>query len=291
VGKPFFVAAGHHGLLLTSPDGKSWSAPQVGKDGETYRSAAGGNGRLVATGSYGSSFIAAASTDGAAWKAAPKDDRLNRALLGIAFGDGTFVGLGGDPGGVGFAQPFVVLSRDGLTWDSPHKIPGQFVLRRAAFGNGRWVGVGDRGRRSASEDGKVWKDAAEVKAIDTLVDVACGNGVFVGVGLHGLRMRTEDGLKWSDRQTGEEGEHLNSVVWAGDRFVAIGAGATYTSKDGAAWERLPNQDSPVSATYGNGIFVGVRWRGKVFRSSDAVKWEAVHTADHHLEAIAFGEAG
>ena len=69
----------------------------------------------------------------------------------------------------------------------------------------------------------------DVKAIDTLVDLTFGGGVFVGVGLHGLRMSTRDGLAWGHRQVGEEGEHLNSVVWTGDRFVAVGAGATYES--------------------------------------------------------------
>jgi hypothetical protein len=130
-----------------------------------------------------------------------------------------------------------------------------------------------------------------VKAIDTLVDVAFGHGVFVGVGLHGLRMVTTDGVKWTDRQTGEEGEHLNAVVWAKDRFVAVGAGATYTSPDVLKWERSATTGAPVGVVYGAGVFVGPRWKGRLVRSTDGVKWEEVHAAEHHIETVAFADLG
>ena len=62
------------------------------------------------------------------------------------------------------------------------------------------------------------------KAADSLIDVAYGNGVFAGGGMHGLRMRSTDGLNWTDRATGEEGEHINSILWDGRQFVGIGQG-------------------------------------------------------------------
>jgi hypothetical protein len=69
-------------------------------------------------------------------------------------------------------------------------IAGKNMIRRVAWGNDRFVGVGDRGRRAASKDGFEWTDAPNVKAVDTLIDVAFGRDLFVGVGLHGLRMST-----------------------------------------------------------------------------------------------------
>jgi hypothetical protein len=287
--KPLFLAVGHNGLRVTSPDGKAWSAPALGKEGETYRCAAGGNGRLAAIGSYGGSNIFATTADGVAWETSVKDAQYSRYVRGLGFGNGIFLALGGDPGAVGLARPFVFTSADGGKWDGPHDIPGKFMLRRAAFGNKLFVAVGDRGRRAASPDGRTWTDAPEVKAIDTLVDVAFGNGVFVGVGLHGLRMLTADGVKWTDRQTGDEGEHLNSVVWAKDRFVAAGAGATYVSPDGLKWERFANADAPVAVAFGAGAFVGPRWKGRLLRSTDGVKWEEASKADAHVEAVTFLE--
>lgn len=227
---PLFVAVGQDGLRLASADGVTWTDKHLGKEGETYRAAAAGNGLVVAIGSYGGDNILAATADGKAWKTGKHAAKYVRYLRGLAFGNGVFLGLGGDPGSVGSSSPFVMLSKDGIAWEGPLDIPGKHILRRAAWGGGRFVAVGDRGRQSTSTDGKVWKDAATGKALDTLVDVAFGNGVFVGVGLHGLRMMSKDGLAWSAPVRGEEGEHLNSVVFARDQFVAVGAGTTYVSR-------------------------------------------------------------
>ena len=287
--KPMFLAAGHHGLRLVSADGLVWSAPQLGKEGETYRCSAGGAGRLVAIGSFGGSNIFASSADGSTWKTSIKDAQYARYIRGLGFGLDRFLALGGDPGSVGLARPFVFISPDGETWTGPHDIPGKFMVRRVAFGNKRFVAVGDRGRRAASTDGKTWTDAPEVKAIDTLVDVAYGNGVFVGVGLNGLRMLTVDGVKWTDRQTGDEGEHLNSVIWAKDRFVAIGAGASWFSADGVKWERSANTNAPQAATHGAGVFIGSSWKGRLLRSTDAIRWTEALKAEHHIETVTFAE--
>lgn len=284
-----FVAVGHNGLRLSSSDGRAWKHAQIGKEGEVYRAAAFGNGRFAAVGSYGGNNIFAATRDGLSWETKQKDARYVQYLRGVGFGKGEFLGIGGDPGSVGSSRPFVSHSADGLTWSDFDDIPGKHILRRLAFGNGTFVGVGDRGRRSVSPDGKEWKDVPDVKALDALVDVAFGNGLFVGVGLHGLRMTSNDGLKWSARISGEEGEHLNSVVWAGDRFVAVGAGATYLSPDGVQWKRAPNADAPLTVAFGKGRFVGASWKGRLLASPDGVKWEQVHKCEHHVEALAFGE--
>ncbi len=283
-----FIAVGQNGLRVASWDGRSWSAAQTGREGETYRAAAFGNGVCVAVGSYGGENLLAVTRNGVDWKTEKRSAGYVRYLRGLGFGGGTFVGLGGDPGSVGDSKPFVSLTREGERWTDYQPIPGRNVLRRLAWGGGRFVAVGDRGRRAASPDGTAWTDAPAVRALDTLIDVAFGNGVFVGVGLHGLRMASRDGLTWDRRFPGEEGEHLNSVLWDGRRFVAVGQGATYFSPDGSAWERRPNRDAPLTAVYGGGVFVGAAWKGRLLRSQDAVTWEQVHKLDLHAEALAFG---
>ncbi len=280
-----FIAVGHHGIRLVSLDGRDWKVTQAGKEGEVYRCVVAGAGRVVAVGSYGGGNIFAASTDGTQWKTDSKDGRYVRYFRGLTFGPGGFLALGGDPGSVGSSKPFVSVSADGLAWGDYVEISGVHILRRAAWGKDLCVGVGDRGRRAWSRDGKKWTDVPGVRAKETLIDVAHGAGIFVGVGLHGLRMHTTDGQTWSEPQRGDEGEHLNSIVWAGDRFVAVGAGATYVSRDGKDWVRHPNRDAPLTVAYGDGIFVGVHWKGRIFFSRDGITWEQVHKADHHLEAI------
>ena len=130
-----------------------------------------------------------------------------------------------------------------------------------------------------------------MKAVDTMTDVAFGNGVFVGVGLHGLRMSTADGANWTEAVRGNEGEHLNSICWTGKQFVAVGAGVTYMSPDGKQWTASPNQNAPTTATFGDGVFVGALWKGRVVHSADGVNWKDVHRASQHVEALAFGALG
>jgi hypothetical protein len=283
-----FVAVGHDGLRIVSDDGKMWREQQIGKEGEVYRAVAFGDGRFVAVGSYGGGNIFAATRDGKTWQTGKNDGKYSRFVRAVVHGKELFLAIGGDPGAVGDSKPFQLESSDGEKWSDFRDIAGKNILRRVAWGNDRYVGVGDRGRRATSKDGRDWQDAPDVKAIDTLVDVAFGKGVFVGVGLHGLHMWSEDGLKWSPRQTGEEGEHLNSIVWTGERFVAVGAGATYTSADGKQWERTPNKDAPLTVAYGGGVFVGSKWEGRIMLSKDAIEWQQVHKCELHVEAVAFG---
>lgn len=284
----FFVAVGHNGQRVVSGNGSDWKNLQLGKEGEVYRAVAFGAGVHVAVGNFGGSNLFAATRDGASWQVSTRDGQYKYYLRAVALGDGGFLGIGGDPGAVGSSSPFVVRSADGVTWTDYLPISGKNILRRVAWGAGRFVGVGDRGRRSVSSDGKDWKDAPATKAIDTLVDVAFGAGRFVGVGLHGLRSTTEDGLAWPHRFAGEEGEHINSVIWTGDRFVAVGQGATYFSPDGLEWTRKENHDAPLIAAFGAGVFVGTNWKGRILLSKDAVEWREVFKAEHHLEAVAFG---
>lgn len=305
-----FVAVGHHGLRLSSSDGLQWAHVQIGKEGEIYRAVAFGNGRFVAVGSYGGSNIFASTADGEMWATSTQDARYVNYLRGVGFGKDEFLGLGGDPGAVGDSRPFVMTTADGKSWSevtpvvvtqsllpnsaapSPDAKPlpsSKNMLRRFAYGSELFVAVGDRGRRSVSKNAKDWTDVPNVKAADTLIDVAFGNGVFVGVGLHGLRTSTRDGVTWTDKLLGEEGEHINTVVWTGNRFVAVGQGATYISSDGLKWERVPNTNAPLITVFGQGVFLGSNWRGRILRSADAINWEDVFQTEHHVEAIAFGQ--
>ncbi len=285
-----FVAVGQDGLRVVSADGVAWRDAQTGKEGQTYRALAFGNGRFVAVGSYGGENIFASTSDGVTWEAGKKEAKYVNYLRGLGFDGQQFLGIGGDPGSVGSSKPFVATSLDGKSWSDYLTVPGKNIIRRICFGKGLIVGVGDRGRRAASRDaGKTWQDAPDTKPIDTLADVAFGNGKFVGVGLHGLRMSSDDGLAWSTPQRGEEGEHLNTIIWTGQQFAAIGFGATYFSPDGVQWTRQSNQNAPLTAAFGRGTYVGTQWKGRILTSRDAILWKEVHRAEQHVEAVCFGE--
>jgi hypothetical protein len=283
-----YVAAGHNGLRMTSADGVKWENVQTGREGETFTSIAFGNGVCLAAGRFGGANLFSVTRDGITWNRYEKDARYAKYLLGMVFAKGRFIALGGEPGAVGASQPFVMTSTDGENWTDMQSISGKNVLRRLVLGGERFVAVGDRGRRAVSPDGLTWDEVPGTRAVDTLVDVAYGKGVFVGVGLHGLRMSSRDGITWDGRFPGEEGEHLNSVLWTGSRFVAIGEGATHFSPDGTTWERRPNKNAPLSAVFGHEIYLGAAWKGRILRSPDAINWELSLKAEHHIEAIGFG---
>jgi hypothetical protein len=282
-----FVAAGHDGLRMVSADGVSWTNLQKGREGEIFQCSAFGLGGCLIGGRFGGSNLFAFSKEGVNWKQTLRDAQYSKYLLGLSFAQDRFLGAGGDPGSVGSSSPFVIQSKDGETWTPNQQIEGKNVLRRFVWGGDRFVAVGDRGRRAVSTDGVIWQDAPQVRALDTLVDIAYGNGLFLGVGLHGLRMSSKDGTAW-ERFPGEEGEHINSVLWTGKGFVGVGLGATYLSPDGRKWERKPNTNAPLTATFGNGVYVGAAWKGRILKSADAVKWEPVFKAEAHIEVVGFG---
>ena len=78
---------------------------------------------------------------------------------------------------------------------------------------------------------------------------------------------------------------------SGGKFVAVGAGATYTSADGEKWERFANADAPQVAAHGGNTFVGIAWKGRLLTSADGVKWKETHKAERHVLAVAFGTVG
>lgn len=195
--------------------------------------------------------------------------------------------------------PGVLHSKDGKDWaerspilDDAKVIRRDAHMRRIAFGNGLAVIAGDYGARLARKEGAAMFDAVlQASAQDTLIDLAFGNGRFVGGGLHGLRMRSTDGLQWTDRTVGEEGEHINTMIFDGEQFVGIGQGATYTSPDGKTWQRMPNENAPTVATFGYGVYVGSLWPGKLLRSTDGIHWKPVFELPHHILGLGHGRLG
>ena len=284
-----FVAGGHSGLRMISRNGTDWTNRVLGREGQVYRGFCFGQGKCVGVDTFGNDSILAVTTDGATWESYQKKHPAGELFMqGITFGLGRFLAYGGniadDPG-----TYYAYRSADAVRWDEPiWQKNGKNLLRRIIVGDGVLVGVGDRGRRAVSKDGITWQSTPDYKAADTLIDVAFGNGIYVGVGLNGLRLRSRDGLTWTDRQVGEPGEHLNAVGWCDGRFVAVGLGATYVSPDGAAWQRTPNRNAPLTMAYGNGVFVGSHWKGRILMSRDAIDWRQVYQADQHIETVAFG---
>jgi hypothetical protein len=291
-----FVATGESGLRTFSRDGSTWTHQQTDREGILLQYVCFANGRCLAGGRYGGDRMIFTTGDGATWTQAklPGQPYATRLEFFYAIGDRFYAVLHED------AQiPGIISSTDGQTWDArqpmiddPKLLKHDAHLRRIAYGDGRLVVLADYGARLARKPGEAKFEAVpKPSARDTLIDIAFGNGVFVGGGLHGLRMRSVDGLDWTDRVVGEEGEHINAMIFDGKQFVGIGQGATYFSPDGQTWRREPNENAPTTAAFAKGTYVGSLWPGKLLRSTDAVHWKQVHECPHHVLGLAHGRLG
>ncbi len=284
-----FIAVGRDEARSLSDDGRQWSKPEVGTELLMLKAVVFGNGKFVAVGSKGKDDYFQWSTDGKRWGQQHMDTGYGGRFHSVSFGNNTFIAWGGkgSPGSV-----FLSYSEDGEKWTPETEFAGKFRIRRGAYGNDVWVGVGDYGRIVVSSGNlKQWDDVPDTRPIDTMIDVTFGNGLFVGVGLHGLRRWSADGKKWSEPERGKEGEHLNNVVWTGNSFIAVGAGATYASMDGKAWQRRDNTNAPTYFTYEDGTFAGIAWKGRVLYSQDSIAWEEVFKSDLDFQGITAGRAG
>src|SRR5471032_397095 len=100
-----FAAVGQDGLRMVSGDGEPWKHPHTGKERETYRAVAFGNGRFVTVVGYGGANIFASSPDGVSWEVGKKEAKYVKYVRGLGFDGKQFIGIGGDPGSVGSSKP------------------------------------------------------------------------------------------------------------------------------------------------------------------------------------------
>ena len=288
-----FVAGGEDGLRTFSRDGITWTHVQTDKEGVLAHFAAFANGHCAIAARFGGDNVAFSTSDGVKWERVKLEGQPYGTRLDMLWvEDGEFKLMTGAS-----EKTWLAKSKDGAQW-SPRQalfenktmLKRDTLLRRCALGSGLLCTVGDYGTRVVRK-GAAWTAMPDPKAKDTLIDIAFGNGAFVGGGMHGLRMRSEDGLTWTDRTEGEEGEHINAMIWDGKQFVGIGQGATYLSPDGKTWKREPNENAPTLAAFGDGIFIGSLWPGKVMRSTDGIRWKQVHQFEQHALSFAHGRLG
>ena len=290
-----FVAGGEDGLRAVSKDGVMWSHIQTDREGVLADHIAFLKGLCLVVARFGGENLAFTTRDAVTWQRVKIEGTpyTRVALLYTAKDEFQLTEGEGD-------KATATHSSDGVQWRPEQPLfPGQKIfdrggsMRRVAIGaDGRLVVVGDYGSRlTRLPSDPQWSAVSKPLPKDTLIDIAYGNGVFVGGGMHGLCMRSVDGLTWTDRTVGEEGEHINAMIWDGKQFVGIGQGATYFSADGQSWRREPNENAPTLATHGGGAFVGSLWPGRVMRSTDGIHWTQVHQFDQHVLSLAYGQLG
>jgi len=195
------------------------------------------NGKYMAVGYNGTLLT---STDGVNWQRVQVGYETDR-LTGIAYGNGKYVI-------VCTASDYVAhiyTSSDGLSWTETAAI-GSHWLYGVAFGDGKFVAVGQSGKILVSPDGVVWQTINIDSMKYTLLSVAHANGKFVAVGMgsdtskpKGGIMVSTDGEHWTETHS-----HPTYTLWdvahGQDTFVVVGGASSgnyyiCTSTDGVSW--------------------------------------------------------
>ena len=249
--------------LTTDGSSLHFPAPKA-PDGSYYRKAImhiahDGKKRFVAGASYGSGGVIAYSDDGGAtWTAAPTGDvfRGGPRFVFIVYANDRFFALGGSGERMGY-------SRDGVAWTAMEK-PVE-LLRGIAYGNNRFIAVGDKGQMAHSNDGIYWtpvRSDAFGTAID-ITSIAYGNKRFVAGGAHGRIAYSSDGITWTVAEDSAFGANkINAIAYALGCFVAVGEkGKMAYSIDGRVWTAVTDNTFGElrikTIVYGNGSWIAV----------------------------------
>ena len=201
----------------------------------------------------------------------------------VAFGAGRYVAVG--DGGAIFS------SSDGLTWSKKDsKTTG--TLWSVIYGNDLFVAMGGANTIRTSSNGEEWAVRRYVGEGELLFSAVYAGGQFVIVGARGIRdtngritgtrgviVTSVNGITWNERSLPSTVPRLNSIAYAGGKFVAVGNGETIvTSSDGITWSRTHPASSSSTANHlvkvipAAGGFVAVGLNGVVITSTDGTSW-------------------
>lgn len=99
----------------------------------------------------------------------------------------------------------------------------------------------------------------------------------------------EPGVKWRQIPEGADLPYLESVIWNGERFMAVGEWS-FQSTDGETWTRSSNGGGFVAVAWNGARFVAVGGGGKVAHSVDGDRWTRVDGSgtSEVLEDIVWG---
>ena len=176
-------------------------------------------------------------------------------------------------------------------WSSPLQVGSTWF--GVAYGNGKFVAVGDVGNITTSIDGIAWTQAIQVDInYNTWRSVAYGNGKFVAVGTGGYTASSTDGISWTVMRVGIDSWY--DVTYGNGKFVVVGLGFTSTSEDGEEWEELEQIEIGTlnGVVYGNDKFVAVGYNGEngyILTSEDGKEWSVpIITGSFSWQKVAYG---
>lgn len=197
------------------------------------------------------------------------------AIEDTAFGNSTYVAVGGDPN-LGDGETILTYSSDGRLWTMATPGGGATASDTyydVVYKNSLFVAVG--ANTQSSPDGITWTLQATAPAAQRSVDF--GAGVWVTVSrTSNVISRSANLVTWANTAVTAV---LNKVRFLNGLFVAVGSGI-YTSPDGITWSlRATPTNEMRDVAYDNGVYLAVGVQRRIYRSTNATSWTEVTQID------------
>ncbi|MEX0322759.1 MAG: hypothetical protein AB3N63_11405 [Puniceicoccaceae bacterium] len=302
-----FVAGGKQGLLLSSPDGITWTHyPNdrddwfynvLYKDGSYILPAR--QGRILTTTNFtdfteidvgtnqtwqdiflfGDRIVAAGREGNVAysdnitnWTTTSNGTR--QFLRHIAYGADVFVVT--DSGGG------ILKSNDSEAWNLVFEEPNTWPMYGLRWDGSQFVAMSGEGRLHTSMDGETWTAAAEAAIARRVENFTHVNGLYWALGADGLIASSADLTSWNELTIG--GHRFYGICHGNGLYVATGysedntQGIIFTSPDGVNWtERDPGYPEAdglriYTCIYADGKYVAGGSGRSLTHSTDGITW-------------------
>ena len=280
-----FVAVGadelEHALIATSDDGMQWVVEHRDAEASTLSGVAMGTNETIAVGRHfvigpdgtQENRVRVLARESNGWRAL--DFPAGLEPEDIAFGNGTFVVVGGSAGGT-----FSATSIDGSEWDVTEYGIHLWLGAKVDFVDGRFIAYGDGPSLAESVQGTQW--SFYDLGVTLTRRVTSLNGSVVGSAFYDC-CYGEAGTQMEIQLTRVDDGWTAEVIAGAPSLLSIAAGdgvALASSHDGLhqlvdleRWQWLDLNESQLrfgSLAHGNGVFVTAA--ADLFSSVDGSDW-------------------
>ena len=199
-----FVVVGINEIILSSPDGTTWTKRNSGV-GDYLSDVTFGKDKFVVVGNR----TVLTSSDLNSWTQRVNVFDWERVtppsnfLSAVNFGNNIFVVVGW--------SGRILTSHDGIQWTERSSGTSN-NLKDVIFENGSFLVVGNSGTMLSSKDGISWVKRSSGTS-KTLNAAAYGNNTYVVVGELGTIITSPDGTTWTERDSGKS-NYLSGVTFS-----------------------------------------------------------------------------
>lgn len=289
----------NNGKIRTSTDGVNWvdRITGMGTYGTIAKVYNGTADQIVFFQSDRSDFYR--STDGLDWNWRPTVVQGN-TITGLAYGAGLHVATGSN---------LINTTTDGWNWTARTSNTGQ-AIQALTFANGKFVYAANSGNIGTSTDGINWVLGTSNFGTVQITAVAYGNNRWIAVGNSGSQFITSDdnAATWTSRTTMNTPSGAYGIAYSPANayiviptWVVVGSsGVINRSLDnGNTWTRVDNvfgntktpwgetrlfTNNYTAVTYGNGKFVAVGDRVIAY-STDGANWVVRNENTYHHTGV------